>query len=228
MDLLAGDIAACYGTGLTARVISWGTSWPFAPRGLRLPPSHVAILVPCQRDLVPSGLGWWESTSLCHRPCRLHGRQHDGLQLHDPAERIADYLSRGGRVVIYRLTGGWELTDLDADFLEKSLQDWAVRGVSYDTVGAAFSGTRVWQLLSSFPAADLASLFCSELIADRLMRINRMNHDNPTRYNPGRLLRNLVRQGKYYASHTMHLVEPQVDLVQSDFGRVTYELPRDA
>jgi hypothetical protein len=48
------------------------------------------------------------------------------------------------------------------------------------------------------PGADLQSLFCSELVAAILMRLNRLNHANPTGFSPARLLRTLVLLGKYH------------------------------
>lgn len=206
MDLLPGDIAACYGTDPTSLMIRvmTGSLWPRTPRRLRLPPSHVALIAPYPESLPGIGgpVGWWESTSLCHHRCRLTDRQTSGIQLHPPALRIRDYVAAGGRVTIYRLADGWELSDQDAAFLKTSLTHWVGRGTPYDRRGAAFSGTRLLQSLMGFiPNGDLASQFCSELVADRLMRINRLNHDNPQRFNPGRLLRRLVWQGKYAPVH---------------------------
>jgi hypothetical protein len=60
MQLLPGDIAACFGTDLTGRAISWGTASLFAPRGLKVAPSHVAICCEFEERIV-----WVESTTLC-------------------------------------------------------------------------------------------------------------------------------------------------------------------
>ncbi|MCA9049467.1 MAG: hypothetical protein KDA89_12110, partial [Planctomycetaceae bacterium] len=75
--------------------------------------------------------------------------------------------------------------------------------IPYDLTGAILSGTRLFQWSHLFPAADLHSLFCSELVAAMLMRLSRLNRDNPTRFHPGRLLRELVRTGTYQRIHSL-------------------------
>ena len=99
---------------------------------------------------------------------------------------------------IYRLTEIDSLSQVEADLLSRILLDhFVARAVRYDIGGALLSGTRVFQLLYSFPLANLDELFCSEMVAAVLMRLGRMNRDNPTRFNPGRLLRTVVRHGTY-------------------------------
>ena len=191
-----GDLIACYGRDPLSWVIEWGTGSLVAPRGLRRSPSHVAII--CAAPEVDPDPVWVESTTLCDRTCLIRKAAVSGVQVHHPAERIEDYLRSGGRVDVYRLTDINRFGKGESQLLSKILLDYFVRpALPYDYAGAALSGTRVFQWTRWFPAADLQSLFCSELVAAVLMRLNRLNHDNPTRFHPGRLLRELVRTGKY-------------------------------
>lgn len=198
MRFQPGDIAACHGTDGASRLIRWGTVSLFPPAGLRLGPSHVALLFPWRGEML-----WGESTTLCPSPCRIRGRIVSGAQAHDPAERIGQYLAAGGRVDLYRLVRFHRLSATESRLLTRILLDEVIEpGIGYDFGGAALSGTRVLQRSRFFPGADLESLFCSELVAATVMRLNRMNHANPTRYNPARLLRELVLTGKYQRVET--------------------------
>lgn len=200
MTLEPGDIAACYSPDWIGRVISLGTVSPLAPRGLRWGPSHVAVLCEYHGERL-----WVESTALCPSPCLIRRKPVRGAQAHRPQRRIADYLRAGGRVDIYRLTPVNRLTPEESRLLTTILLDHFVRpGLSYDVPGALLSGTRLLQYSRLFPGADLEQLFCSELIAAVMMRLHRMNHANPTRYNPARLLRQLVRTGKYRRVRIVH------------------------
>ena len=193
MILKPGDIAACFGTDFPSRLISSVTASWFGPGDLRWGPSHVALI--CYSDDSPL---WVESTTLSHRPCQVRGEPIEGVQAHLPEDRIGDYLDSGGQVDIYRLSDIDSLSQDESRLLTHILIDHFVRrSVRYDIAGAALSGTRVIQLLRIFPIADLHELFCSELIAAVLMRLGRMNRENPTRFNPARLLRRLMRDGTY-------------------------------
>lgn len=190
-DLRPGDIAACYGTDPVSRTISYFTASPFGPRRLRIGPSHVAII--CTHHGMST---WIESTTLCRHPCLIHRHHVSGAQAHPPDARVRDYTEAGGYVDIYRLSPIDKLSRKESEMLSTILLNHFVRqGVKYDTGGAIISGTRVFKYTRLIPAADLNSLFCSELIAAVMMRLGRMNRDNPCRYNPATLLRCLVRSG---------------------------------
>ena len=144
--------------------------------------------------------GWFESTTFCAHPCERQKRIVNGWQVHPPGLRIADYLTAGGRVDLYRLT---PINRLDPDEeLQLTELLLAFEGSHYDMAGALFSGTRLFQSSRFFPGADLESLFCSEMITATLQRLNRMNHENPTRYNPAKLIRELLDQGTYQLVET--------------------------
>ena len=188
-DFQTGDVAACFGTDAAARIITLGTASPLAPRGLRLGPSHVAIL--CEHRGMPL---WVESTTLCRHKCSVRGEPTAGVQAHTPMLRVGDYREAGGRVDVYRLTGVNRLSGEERRLLHRILIGHLLgRGGRYDLPGAILSGTRLLRLL---PGAKLNELFCSELVAAVLMRLGRMNHANPARFHPARLLRDLVRTGK--------------------------------
>lgn len=194
LTLQPGDIAACYGVDWTSRLIRYGTASLLGPRDLRCPPSHVAM---CCRHNDQSL--WVESTTLCPHSCLIRQKPVSGVQAHRPRNRMHDYLDHGGRVDIYRLTEINRLSDVESELLSHILLNHFVkRNVRYDVGGALLSGSRMFQRTQLFPGADLERLFCSELIAAVLMRLGRLNHDNPTRFHPGRLMRGLVLTGKYH------------------------------
>lgn len=205
-DLLrAGDLFACFGADPVSRSISWGTASLFAPRGLRLGPSHVAIACINDRGLPCGEYVWVESTTLARAPCLLHNMPVSGCQAHDPNERIRNYLLRGGRVDLYRLCVIDALSAAESALLSKILLTHFVGGkITYDMGGAIVSGAR-GRLLRRVLWNDLNEVFCSELVAGVLQRLGRMNRSNPGKYHPGRLLRELVRQGVYRFQQTFRL-----------------------
>ena len=139
----------------------------------------------------------------------MRGVSVAGAQAHEPDERIADYVQHGGRVDIYRLTHFHRLTVEESRLLTRLVLDEFIDpGISYDMGGALLSGTRVFQCSRFFPGANLEQLFCSELVAAVIMRLNRMNHSNPSRYHPARLLRELVNTGKYERVATLDASVP--------------------
>lgn len=197
-----GDIFACYGSDFVSRFISVETSlltWPLAPRGLRLSPSHVAIACP-RFTPAQDRCFWFESTTMTRRKCLEAGRPISGVQCHQIGDRLKDYLI-GGAVDLYRLTPINALCGHDVNDMRSDLISWFIReAVSYDAASAVFSGATVLRTidkLTGLLTPRMESVFCSQLIAAELMSLCRMNRDNPQRYNPGRLLRTLVQQGTY-------------------------------
>jgi hypothetical protein len=192
-EFLSLDLAACYGSDLVSRAISWGTASLLAPRRLKYGPSHVAVICEFRGNPV-----WIESTTLCRHPCAILGEKISGVQAHLPEERIDDYVSHGGHVDLYRLSPIDRLSKTESQLLTRILvRHFIGRRVTYDTGGALLSGTRIFKRTRLLPGADLNELFCSELAAKVLMRLGRMNRDNPTKFNPACLLRRLVRQGTF-------------------------------
>lgn len=194
-----GDLFACWGADWLSRCISLETSSVFGPADVRWAPSHVGLACPHLRDN-PKQCLWWESTTLSARPCLLAGSPVRGCQVHPITERLIDYLRPGGRVRVYRLTSldalSWEeVRQLHAMLLE-FVSQYDEPPISYDTAGALLSGTRIVRRFSVW-RNQLESLFCSELIAAVLQRLNRLCRQNPAAFTPGRLVRCLRHQGTY-------------------------------
>lgn len=195
---LAGDLAVCHGSDAASRVIRWGTASPFGPRGLRVGPSHVALIAETRSH----GLLWFESTSLCRQPCALSGAERRGAQAHAIMPRVEDYTCAGGRVDVYRLAPFWALSAAESFELTALLMMAVDLQLHYDLAGALLSGTRILKF-SRFLYADLDAVFCSELVAAALQKIGLMPHENPMRFNPATLMRRLVRTG-VYRRHMTH------------------------
>lgn len=181
MDFQAGDLLFFYGRDPVSRIIEWAT------RG----PSHVGIVCPYPRfgcDVI------WESTTLCDLPCLVTGKQKQGVQAHCAETRIAIY---DGHACRMRLAKSWRLEQHEI----ARLQTYLLRVIDepYDLGGAILSGTRLFKWTALMPYPDLGSLFCSELCAAALMRLQRMPLSNPSAFNPASLLRKLRRCGVYSA-----------------------------
>lgn len=195
VELLPGDILACYGKDLVSRGISLWTSSLRRPSRLRFGPSHVGIVVehPSRGNLLI------ESTSLCAHPCLFLGRPVSGVQAHYPETRINDYHVAGGRVDVWRPTSYWALSDVERAKLWQILSThFSDRQTYYDLRGALTSGSRFLCTVLSWLETDMERVFCSELVAAALMRLCRLPLANATRYNPARLLRALARLNVYY------------------------------
>lgn len=198
-----GDIFCCWGTDRISRLISVKTSLGSllrGPSGLRYAPSHVAIA--CPRYAPHNQQQFWvESTTLAHRKCLERQKNVRGCQVHHIPDRIRDYTGCGGHVDVYRLTPINGLTGHQVSELRQDLIGWFVRHeVGYDAASAIFSGTKLLKSMDKalpFWAPGAQSVFCSQLIAAELQALGLMNRDSPVRYNPGRLMRMLVRQGVY-------------------------------
>ena len=182
----AGDILAFYGRDWRSRAIELAT-WG---------PSHVGIIVEWP---FPNGRGGWdielvllESTMLCSRECVIQGKKIDGVQAQWPRLRIQDY---AGRAKIFRLADDCALNNDTSDRLTELAEHWL--GKPYDFKGALWSGTRLLKYLPRIPYNDLGSLFCSELIARCLQRIQLLCITNSGKYNPASLIRQLVESGAY-------------------------------
>jgi len=205
-----GDIAACYGTDATSRVISLATCSVFPP--LFVGPSHVALIV---RDKAVHSreLGkpfWFESTTLCRHAC-LHAKALvNGPQIHHPENRINDYVAAGGRVDLYRLSNLDALEPFEQIHMARIVEKILHEIPSYDMAGAILSGTRCFHWSKLFPSADFESLFCSELVAKVLQKLGLMNQGNPTRLNPARMMRRLLRSGVYRFHRSFDQHPPRV------------------
>ena len=200
-----GDVFACWGTDLPSRTISVATSLLglFAPSGLRLAPSHVAIACRYQKQIL-----WVESTMLAPRPCLIREVKVSGCQAHRPEDRIADYVDRGGRVDVYRLSPIDTLSRDESERLTRILITHHVeKNLDYDLFDALCSGTFTGRRLAGlFGIYERA--FCSELLAKTLMRLGRLPRTNANKFSPAGLMKRLVRDGTYTRLETIKDREP--------------------
>jgi len=200
----AGDVVACWGRDFASLWISFWTSilfWPFAPRGLRWSPSHVAIIADGFQERPE--LLWYESTTMCAHHCLFDGRPRSGVQVHRIATRVDDYKQAGGRVEVYRLTPGHRLSRRKRQQLRDFLVEYLENDTQYDMRGALGSGLQIFYRL---PVTRLilaavcrgADLFCSDLVARLQMRLELLKEFRDTdEINPGGLMRLNVREGLY-------------------------------
>ncbi len=179
MDIQAGDILAFYGRGFISRAIEIAT----------LGPSHVAQIA----EDPHVGLVLWEATTLCELPDLYEGKQKNGVQAHDPFDRVRSY---EGEIYRLRPTVLWKFNAAD-----KVLQQWVCRtlhAATYDYEGAGLSGTRFikrhW-----LPYPNFHAVFCSEFCVATLMRLSRPLAGNPRGYNPAGMVRAIQNCGAYGA-----------------------------
>lgn len=186
-----GDVLACWGRDRVSRLISGCTSSVW--RAPRWAPSHVAVVAPYGK--VHRRPCWFESTTWSTRCCLEADQAVHGAQVHPIRDRLADYCTAGALVACYRLQV--PLCYREQERLGEVLLQHHVRARRpYDYAGALLSGLRLLSRSGLFPAADVGKLFCSELVADSLKYVDRMCPlQNPARFNPGRLLRVLIRAG---------------------------------
>ena len=199
-DLRAGDIAACYGVGTQARVIQTMTASLFPPWRLCFPPSHVAIIADYEK--AETGRAWFESTTMTTHTCIVRHANVDGAQAHEIKTRVDDYRSLGGHVDVYRPVIWRTLTNGQPARLTRRLLEIIDAEVKYDVAGALWA-SRVARLLGWFRIPDVDKEYCNELVGFALQDLGLMNNANPQAFNPGSLLRRLVRSGVYTHAGTL-------------------------
>lgn len=124
----------------------------------------------------------FESTLAVSEPCELSGYQIHGVQAHPPWTRLRGYNGRAWRLP---LADRWRLTSYERRHLARLLLSRV--GLSYDAAGAVLAGTifskRWW---ATRRAADRSTLYCTEYVADSLVRTLRHRDEFPTGATPGR------------------------------------------
>jgi len=147
----------------------------------------------------------FESTTLNSAPCLITGKAIDGVQAHDPMQRIKDY---DGQVWFYRLTPAWRNrfhhgtgpADL-GDYLLSKI------GRPYDSFEALESGSNILQYLSPWRwIANLFAcsrenyterLFCSEYVAGALRLVGLYPLGSVSKVSPARLIKMLIASEIY-------------------------------
>lgn len=174
-----GDIVGCTSNGWVSGVINVGT---FAAPGHGV--SHVGII-----SLYGAEPLVYESTTFGRPPCILQAREVRGAQAH----KLDDWL-KFGMDKVWHYPMRRELYEDEALRLRYILD--RTLGTPYDLVGALRSGgflSRMWH--SVLHKEDLASVFCSEFVAQALVEVGVLQTANASSWNPNRLCRTLVKNG---------------------------------
>lgn len=183
--LQSGDVIACWGSDGVSRAISLLTSSLLPPWQLCFAPSHVAIV---HQEHGEEPL-WYESTTMAAGHAGFGERVVYGAQLHAPGDRWEAYR---GNCLVFRPR--WALSAEQNEEMGQELRRLISGHVPYDLTGAVLSGT--WLLRHLIPASR-RRMFCSEMVATVLQRVDLMNWSSPSGYSPGRLVRELVKTGAF-------------------------------
>jgi len=208
-------VVACYGA-------PWWRPWPLVPWWIsmrtssltqrpRWAPSHVGLLVELALGSGSKRPYLIESTTLAATPCLVRGERVSGIQVHDFWERCNEYASIGGWCEVYRPRGIWAEQAADNAHLltDRVEKHYLARGVEYDWIEAALSGPRWLQLFDRLfglrPYQSVDVVFCSEFAAEVLQSFGLLDGaDAPSAYHPGRLVRRLLKMGRYELSTVIH------------------------
>ncbi len=173
MDFRPGDVVGFSGEGgisFAVNILSYGIPWYSI--------SHVGILGEHEGELL-----LFESTTLSNLPCVIQGKSVEGVQAVRLKDRVREY---DGKVFWYPLVN--PLFASDRQHLHQFLIDQI--GKPYDLIGALRAGGKIWAWMEShLREADLNFLFCSELVASSLNKVNRLETHNVSSWSPNRLIR---------------------------------------
>ena len=185
-DVQPGDVIGFSSRSSLGRWVNYATLG-VPGRGL----SHIGIAALSPLASYP-GIVLFESTTTCNRPCLLEGQVVHGVQCQPLIERVADY-EKIGRSWVYPLAV--PLTDVQAELLTALCV--ADCGKPYDYAGAIRSRQLGlgWLARMVYPRAEnLHALYCSELVAQRLRDLRRLEADNVSDWAPNPLTREMRRQ----------------------------------
>lgn len=184
-----GDIITTSGTGFISGAINVGTFgvpyWHASHVGIITDVDHRRLIV--------------ESTSVhpLATPCEYAQVPVKGVQLHT----IEDVVARPGRAWAHPIAR--PLYSHEAQRLRLFL--FSRLGHPYDLTGALRSAGFIFNAFQSvLRAEDLATLFCSELVASALDHIGFFPVKNASRWNPNKLVRALYRAGLYHRRFELH------------------------
>jgi hypothetical protein len=176
--MVPGDVIGFSGRSLLSDVINITTygipRWSI---------SHVGIVAAYKGQYL-----LWESTTLDDTPCCILNRFIKGVQAH-PLCTITRYK---GRVWHYPLVQ--QLSEEESHYLTEFLLQRL--GVPYDEIGAIRSGGAGFSLVESMLRPEnLASIFCSELVAAAHRSLGLIDTGNVSRWSPNFLVREERRRG---------------------------------
>lgn len=183
LKIRPGDIIGTSGQGLVSDFINLG-SLGVPRRGL----SHIAIVGPYDPRYGVNLV--YESTSFGRPACARQRKKVSGFQAHPLSEIVTPDTSRAYWYPLRAPLLNDEIVEL-----ERHLSLYL--GSSYDFVGAGKSGGGClkWLVNVLFGREDTTTLFCSEIVALILARLNRFHTRNASGYNPNSLIRRLRLQG---------------------------------
>lgn len=178
MDFKPGDAVGFSGDGgisFVVNILSYGIPWWSI--------SHLGILGEHEGELL-----LFESTTLSNIPCKIQDRSVEGVQAVRLEDRVRKY---AGKVFHYPLVDS--LTDDENQQLYDFLHDQI--GKEYDLIGALRAGGSLWAWAEShLREADLNFLFCSELVASSLHKVNRLETHNVSSWSPNKLIRHGLKK----------------------------------
>ena len=179
-ELKAGDIIGFSGESFYSDLINLGTygipRWSI---------SHVGIM----GEAKDGRLLLFESSEYGGLPCEITGVPFYGTQAHTLDAIKEVYRGKIWHYSLYRPLYDYERQRL-TEFLMATIH------TPYDEMGAFRSGgVGLSWIESLFRDQDLASMFCSELVAAAYADVGLWATDNVSRWNPNRLLRHLRRAG---------------------------------
>jgi hypothetical protein len=173
MDIKAGDVIGASGDGgisFIVNILSYGVPWVSI--------SHVGIMGDHEGELL-----LFEATTLSNIPCVIQGKMVEGMQAVRLKDRVEQY---DGKMFHYPLAD--PLFASGKQRLSQFLHDQI--GKEYDLLGALRAGGKVFAWLEAqLREEDLNFLFCSELVAASLNRVDRLETDSASRWNPNQLIR---------------------------------------
>lgn len=178
-----GDIIGTSGRGFVSDFINVGSMG--LPRfGL----SHIAIVGPYDPRFGSHLV--YESTSFGRPACARRGKVVSGFQAHPLWDIVTDDTARA-----YWFPLRAPLQEDEIRYLDRLLSEYL--GSRYDFIGAGKSGGGClkWLVNSLFGRENTTTLFCSEIVALVLARLNRFRTRNASGYNPNSLKRRLRLQG---------------------------------
>jgi len=178
MEFKPGDVIGFSGDGglsFTVNILSYGIPWYSI--------SHLGILGEHDGELL-----LFESTTLSNISCKIQNKTVEGVQAVRLEDRVEHY---DGKVFHYPLVD--PLTDDENqqlyDFLHEQI------GKPYDLIGALRAGGSLWAWFEShLREADLNFLFCSELVASSLHKVDRLETHNVSSWSPNKLIRHGLKK----------------------------------
>jgi len=178
MEFKPGDVLGFSGDGgisFAVNILSYGLPW--------ISISHVGIMGEHEGELL-----LFESTTLSNTPCKIQDKLVEGVQAVRLEDRVEKY---DGKVFWYPLVD--PLFASDKRKLNQFLHDQI--GKPYDLIGALRAGGSLFAWFEShLREADLNFLFCSELVASSLHKVNRLETHNVSSWSPNKLIRHGLKK----------------------------------